>query len=818
MPRKTKKSAEAAPVEPEIAAETSKQVAKAALDGEVLAVPKASSRPIPVESDGEAEASAQAADTFDEAFEGNPAATDRTVAPAGKQSDVPEEDEDLDLDEEPDSEEDDTAEDEEEEEEDEELPPAPPAKLERLQKILAQAGVASRRHAEELITEGRVQVNGQTVTELGTKADPNRDHIRVDGKLLQGAERHRYFVLNKPRGYVTTVSDPEGRPTVMEFFKKSSERLYPVGRLDYLSEGLLVVTNDGELANKLTRAASGVEKTYLVKVSGVPTDEEIEALREGVSIDRGRPGEGRVRTAPVMIRMVRSGDNPWFEVILTEGRNRELRKMFEEVGHHVEKIRRVGYGPLVLDQEPGNMRELDPEEIELLRRAADGKWKPKRLKTAAMLPKEAGRSVEHEADKRRGGKGFKGRSDRGEDRGERRGPARGPARGFERGPAREMRPERRGPAGEERPERRTTGFNAGSTGRSTGRTFGRGPAERPRQPERGAGRREDEGRSFGRPPQTRGGSGQRFGRTDSEGAASHRPARPQEARGGSGAGRFGRPQENRTGAGRSFSDRPERPARRFGAEEEGRRGAARSFGRGDSDQERRPPRRFEGEREQGSAPRRGSETRPPRPYRERGGEEDRAARFDRPAAGNRPRRLHIEEEGPGDFERRPARPRTERPPVERGRERAQEPAQKPMKDRPFRRGPAGEDRPRSAPARNRGEAGSGPKRTGGFGGGQRAGRPSGQGRPGGGPAASGGANRRAGTGPRPGGSRSSGPRPGGARPGGARPGGARPSGPRTGGSRPGGSRPGGPRPGGGSRPSGGGGRSGGPRPGGKKRT
>ncbi len=231
--------------------------------------------------------------------------------------------------------------------------PRPPAKLERLQKILSQAGVASRRHAEELITEGRVQVNGKIVTQLGSKADAGRDHIRVDGKLLHGAERLRYFVLNKPRGYVTTVSDPEGRPTVMEFFAKMSERLYPVGRLDYLSEGLLLVTNDGDLANKLTKASTGVDKTYLVKVSGQPTEEELERLRGGVSIERGKPGEGRVRTAPAQVRQVRQGDNPWYEVVLIEGRNRELRKMFEEIGHFVEKIRRVGYGPLVLDQEPG---------------------------------------------------------------------------------------------------------------------------------------------------------------------------------------------------------------------------------------------------------------------------------------------------------------------------------------------------------------------------------------------------------------------------------------------------------------------------------
>jgi 23S rRNA pseudouridine2605 synthase len=256
----------------------------------------------------------------------------------------------------------------------------PPAKLERLQKILAAAGVASRRKAEEMIEQGRVQVNGKTVTELGTKADAGRDHIRVDGKLLQGAERQRYFVLNKPRGFVTTVKDPEGRPTVMQFFDKMRERLYPVGRLDYMSEGLLLVTNDGELANKLTKASAGVEKTYLVKVAGIPSEGELDILRAGVAIEKGKPGSGKVRTSPARIRQVRQGDNPWYEVVLIEGRNRELRKMFEEIGHFVEKIRRVGYGPLVLDQEPGNLRELDAQELELLRKAADGKLRTPKAK------------------------------------------------------------------------------------------------------------------------------------------------------------------------------------------------------------------------------------------------------------------------------------------------------------------------------------------------------------------------------------------------------------------------------------------------------
>jgi 23S rRNA pseudouridine2605 synthase len=274
-----------------------------------------------------------------------------------------------------------------------------PAKLERLQKILSRAGIASRRRAEEMIVAGRVMVNGQVVTQLGSKADPARDHIRVDGKLLQGAERHRYFVLNKPRGYVTTVSDPEGRPTVMEFFAKMHERLYPVGRLDYQSEGLLLMTNDGELANLVTKAGSGVEKTYLVKVAGQPSEEELERLRGGVAIERDQAGSERVRTAPARIRQVRVGENPWYEVVLTEGRNRELRKMFAAIGHFAEKIRRVGYGPLVLDVEPGKLRELSADEVNALRLTAEGKMKPRRMRVDLTLPKEAGRAAEKRGER-----------------------------------------------------------------------------------------------------------------------------------------------------------------------------------------------------------------------------------------------------------------------------------------------------------------------------------------------------------------------------------------------------------------------------------
>ncbi|WP_260706284.1 pseudouridine synthase [Edaphobacter flagellatus] len=255
---------------------------------------------------------------------------------------------------------------------------------ERLQKILAQAGIASRRKAEQLILEGRVQVNGQTVTELGTRADISRDHVRVDGKLLHGREQQHYYMLNKPRGYVTTLSDPENRPTVMDLMAKKKGphgdyvRLYPVGRLDYLSEGLLLMTNDGDLANKLSKAAAGVEKTYLVKVAGVPSAEGIEQLRRGIMIDRGRLNEirsgrrDRVITAPAKVEQVRGGDNPWYELTLTEGRNRQIRKMFEEIGHHVEKIRRIGYGALRLDVPPGEYRELTPGEVIALGRAARG--------------------------------------------------------------------------------------------------------------------------------------------------------------------------------------------------------------------------------------------------------------------------------------------------------------------------------------------------------------------------------------------------------------------------------------------------------------
>lgn len=240
--------------------------------------------------------------------------------------------------------------------------------IERLQKIIAAAGIASRRKAEELITSGLVSVNGQVVTELGSKADPDRDHIRVNGKLLHGAERQLYLLMNKPKGYVTTLHDPEGRPTVTALLRGVGARVYPVGRLDYASEGLLLLTNDGELANRLMKAASHVPKTYLVKVSGTPASENLTKLRAGISI--ATKGGRRVKTAPAKIQLVREAENPWYEVTLIEGRNRQIRRMFEEVGHHVEKIRRVRYGPLLLDVPPGEHRRLTPQEVARLQAAA----------------------------------------------------------------------------------------------------------------------------------------------------------------------------------------------------------------------------------------------------------------------------------------------------------------------------------------------------------------------------------------------------------------------------------------------------------------
>jgi 23S rRNA pseudouridine2605 synthase len=228
---------------------------------------------------------------------------------------------------------------------------------ERLQKILAHAGISSRRKAEELIVEGRVRVNGTVITELGTKADLEQDHIKVDGKLLRAPERHVYLALHKPKDCVTTVTDPQGRETVMKFVKGIRERVYPVGRLDYHSEGLLLLTNDGEFANRVTSAARHVVKVYQVKTNGSLTPEQEERFRAGI------PVAGR-KTAPAGLKLLRRSANPWYEVQLTEGRQNQIRLMFRHFGKMVEKLRRVKIGFLELGGlPPTECRHLTLQEV-----------------------------------------------------------------------------------------------------------------------------------------------------------------------------------------------------------------------------------------------------------------------------------------------------------------------------------------------------------------------------------------------------------------------------------------------------------------------
>jgi 23S rRNA pseudouridine2605 synthase len=234
---------------------------------------------------------------------------------------------------------------------------------ERLQKILSQAGVSSRRHAEQIIQEGRVTVNGAVITELGSKADLDTDHIKVDGRLLRAPKRLVYIALHKPNNTVTTVTDPQHRATVMDLLKRVRERVYPVGRLDYHSEGLLLLTNDGEMANAIMAAASHLPKTYLVKVNGPLTADQEERFRRGVPIS------GK-RTLPAGLKLVHSAENPWYEVRLFEGRNNQIRIMFKHFGRLVEKLKRVRVGPVELGPlKPGEFRYLDVEEVGKLRRA-----------------------------------------------------------------------------------------------------------------------------------------------------------------------------------------------------------------------------------------------------------------------------------------------------------------------------------------------------------------------------------------------------------------------------------------------------------------
>jgi pseudouridine synthase len=238
--------------------------------------------------------------------------------------------------------------------------------MERLQKILSRAGIASRRAAERLMLEGRVTVNGTTVRELGTKADAGHDDIRVDGRRIRLPERHRYLLLNKPRGYVTTRSDPQRRPTVVDLIG-IKEYVYPVGRLDYDSEGLLLLTNDGDLAARLTHPRHGVPRVYEARVLGIPDAHDLDRLARGIVIEGRRTGPAEIKLLP------RRGDDQHATLLVTirEGRNRQVRNMCEAIGHPVAALRRVAIGPIRDARlKVGHWRDLSEQEVERLRTAS----------------------------------------------------------------------------------------------------------------------------------------------------------------------------------------------------------------------------------------------------------------------------------------------------------------------------------------------------------------------------------------------------------------------------------------------------------------
>ncbi len=227
---------------------------------------------------------------------------------------------------------------------------------------MADSGLASRRKAEEMIVQGRVTVNGRVVRELGTKIDPERDHVKVDGRHLKPVPPSVFLMLNKPKGYVSSLSDPAGRPTIKDLLTGVGLRVFPVGRLDYDSEGLMLLTNQGELAQALLHPRYHVSKTYLIKVKGVLSEEQITSLERGVELEDGR-------TAPAAVKKIRKvEENSWLEVTIHEGRKHQVKRMLESVGHPVLKLTRVRFGPLSLGDLPhGQYRYLTDREANALR-------------------------------------------------------------------------------------------------------------------------------------------------------------------------------------------------------------------------------------------------------------------------------------------------------------------------------------------------------------------------------------------------------------------------------------------------------------------
>ena len=233
--------------------------------------------------------------------------------------------------------------------------------LERLQKVLAKAGVASRRRAEELIRQGKVRVDGKVVTEMGTKVDPETQNIECDGVALVSREEKVYILLHKPTGYLSTVDDPQGRPIVTDLLKNIKERVYPVGRLDLNTEGALLLTNDGELSQKILHPSHEVNKTYVAKVKGVPGKKKLDALSKGIEL------EGR-KTWPARIKVLKTeAQSTVIQIIIHEGRKRQVRKMFEAIGHPVLALKRTAYGQLELGGlGPGKYRFLAPRDIKFI--------------------------------------------------------------------------------------------------------------------------------------------------------------------------------------------------------------------------------------------------------------------------------------------------------------------------------------------------------------------------------------------------------------------------------------------------------------------
>lgn len=536
---------------------------------------------------------------------------------------------------------------------------------ERLQKILAAAGISSRRKAEELIAEGHVSVNGTVVTEAGTKADSRIDEIRVDGQIIGRPERHVYFMLYKPKGCVTTLSDPEGRPTITDLIKGIKERVFPVGRLDYMSEGLLLLTNDGDLMAKLTHAKTHVPKTYMVKVSGHPTDEQIDRLRAGINLPpepglagvRGKkqPGVERrsfaVKTQPAEIDLVREQENPWYQVTLIEGRNRQIRRMFEEIGFHIEKIKRIRYGTLELNVEPGELRQLTFGEVNELRKSLAKPYRiaPPRDKEDMRRPrasKAARRGFPKPEREKRGAKPApRAAAPRAEF------PQTPPATEFrDRAQRADSRPPRRDLGGASRPpfERKGSAPREDSGERRVFRgkeDFGKKDFERERAP--GAGRppkrftpREASGEREFRGPE---GRAPRGDRQDSRGERPRYGARPSRPAGGDFRDRAPRSSDREARPPRrEFSDRSDSsPRKTFGARKPG-------FGPG------KPPKRFDREDSFESRAPRGD--RPPRAVGFRGpdsrGRDDRAPRTGGPRSGSAPRNS-----GPRGGGTRPGGPR-----------------------------------------------------------------------------------------------------------------------------------------------------------------